>query len=54
VLPPLPDARPDQDDPRHDEPAPPGPETLIMYGPDPPPSPPTGEPEPVDLEPPPF
>ena len=55
VLPPPPDACPGPDDPWHDEAAPPGPDTLIMYGPDPPPSPPAGEPEPVDLDtPPPF
>ena len=55
ILPPLPDACPGPDDPWHDEAAPPGPETLIMYGPDPPPSPAAGEPEPVDLDaPPPF
>jgi len=55
VLPPLPDACPAPDDPGHDDAAPPGPETLIMYGPDPPPPPPSGAPEPVDLDtPPPF
>jgi hypothetical protein len=54
VLPPLPDARPGPDDPRHDDAAPPGPEMLTMHGPDPP-TPPAGEPESVDLDaPPPF
>jgi uncharacterized protein DUF222 len=55
VLPPLPDICPGPDNPWHDEAAPPGPDTLIMYGPDPPPSPPAGGPESVDLDaPPPF
>ena len=55
ILPPLPDTRPGPDDPCHDEAAPPGPDSLIMYGPDPPPLPPADEPEHVDLDtPPPF
>ena len=54
ILPPLPDTCPGPDDPWHDEAAPPGPDTLIMHGPDPPPSPPAGGPESVDLDQPPF
>jgi hypothetical protein len=55
VLPQLPDARVRPDDPDHDEAAPPSPETLTLWGPDPPPSSPEGEAEPVDLDaPPPF
>lgn len=52
VLPPLPDICPGPDDPRHEEAAPPGPEALIVWGPDPPPHP-EGDVEPVDLDPPP-
>ena len=55
VLPPLPDTCPRPDNPWHEEAAPPGPDTLIVHGPDPPPSPPAGGPESVDLDaPPPF
>ena len=50
VLPPLPDTCPGPDNPWHDEAAPPGPDTLIVHGPDPPPSPPAGGPESVDLD----
>jgi hypothetical protein len=55
VLPLLPDCCPGPDDPWHDEAAPPSPGTLILYGPDPPPSPPVREADPVDLDtPPPY
>jgi hypothetical protein len=54
VLPPLPDPCPTPDDPGHDDPAPPAPETMKIWKPDPPPPPPT-EPPPADLDqPPPF
>jgi hypothetical protein len=48
VLPPPPDACPGPDDPGHDDAAPPGPDTLTVWRPSPPRSPP--EPEPVDLD----
>ena len=54
VLPPLPGTCPGPDDLRHDEAAPASPDTLTLWGPDPP-SLPAGEVEPVDLDtPPPF
>ena len=50
VLPPLPGTCPQPDDPWHDQAAPPGPETLIMFGPDPPPSSPTDKSNTVHLD----
>ena len=55
VLPLLPDSCPGPDDPWHDEAPPRSPGTLILYGPDPPPSPPVREADPFDLDtPPPY
>jgi hypothetical protein len=47
VLPAAPGIRPGPDDPEHDLPAPPGPDRLILWKPDPPPP---ADPDPIDLD----
>ena len=52
---PLPDPCPGPDNHQHDQPAPQAPDSLTLWKPDPPPSPPGGDAEPTDLDtPPPF
>ena len=46
VLPAAPGIRPGPDDPEHDLPAPPGPDRLILWKPDPPPP---ADADPIDL-----
>jgi len=50
ILPPPPGTCPGPDDHRHDDSAPPGPDTLIVWRPDPPPARTEPEPEPIDLD----
>jgi len=50
ILPPPPGTCPGPDDHRHDDSAPPGPDTLIVWRPDPPSARTEPEPEPIDLD----